>query len=262
MGEFMQHLPGLCLCWVITSRAKLRPRLRLSGQGPTPDPEIWGCTEPNALHCRQEMRAGTDPAAPSLEHRPHAAGKRLCKTVRCILDVVSPNNTSKKHPCQLARKAPQAFFFFCLLKCKEQPLTPCLHLSAATWVQHGCSTCTEQGLHQASQPQEEDAPTSATRNISLAGCQHVAEPTGQCERAPLRPVARPTGAPAAGFNEKLIAGVCKVPTAPHRHMLKTRLGFRGKYLVMFFKCKEDEAWWGTAPSRSWSRAAHSFTFVN
>lgn len=51
----MQYLPGLRFCYVITSRARLRPCLHLSGQGPTLDPEIWVCTKPNALCYCQEM---------------------------------------------------------------------------------------------------------------------------------------------------------------------------------------------------------------
>lgn len=133
-------------CRARASRARLRPHLRLPGQRPTPDLEIWVCTKPNALRCCQEMRQARilQRQARILQHPAWNVVHTLLGSSfarRCILDAVSPNNTSKKCPYHLARKAPRLGFFG-LLECKGQPLTPRLHLPAAraTWVQYGRNT--------------------------------------------------------------------------------------------------------------------------
>lgn len=126
MGEFMQYLPGLRLGCVITSGARLRPRLRLSGHVPAPDPEIWVCTKPPGLmlsaaakRCGRQGACGSQPGMPA---------------TRCWMRF-PPMNTSKNRPCHVPHP-PSA-----------PPGCPCN--VGAIWVKHGCGA---QGLHQASQP--------------------------------------------------------------------------------------------------------------
>jgi len=109
MGEFTQYLLALCLCRVITSRARLRSRLHLSGQGPTPDPETWICTKPAALRCRRETRQARIPQRPARNavHTPLESGSAR----HCILDAVSPNNTSKNLPLSSRSQSSQGFFW-------------------------------------------------------------------------------------------------------------------------------------------------------
>lgn len=132
MGRFMQYLPSLCLCWVITGRARLRPHL--PGQVPTQEPEIWVCTKPAALHCCQEMWQARIPQHPAWNAIHPLLGSSFAR--RCIPDVVSPNNTSKNHPCERAISPTHLpdLGFFGLLECREQPLTP-----ACAPMQCGCT---------------------------------------------------------------------------------------------------------------------------
>lgn len=200
MGEFMQYLPGLCLCCVITSRARLSPRPRLSGHVPktgSRNPRLRKTRCSSAAAKRGDghgsCSARPDPAAPGPRRRPHA---------------ISPLTASKNRPRHLPH--PSA--------CTSRPPLQhgrnvgAGHAPSRVSIGHHC-------------PRGDDAPTFASGNIS----QRVGGPRGQRGRSTLRPGARLTGAPVAGFNEKLITGVWKVPRAPRSHMLRTRLGFREKH---------------------------------
>lgn len=134
MGRFMQYLPGLCLCCVITSRVRLRPHL--SGQGPTQDPEIWVLTKPAALCCCQEMWQAWIPQHPAWnatrcwEAALQDGASRMWFPLTTLL-----KTTLVSH---LAHRSPRFGVFFGLLECKEQPLTPACRASHAMWVHQGC----------------------------------------------------------------------------------------------------------------------------
>lgn len=171
MGEFMQYLPGLCFCCVITSRARLRPCLHLSGQGPTLDPEIWVCTKPNALcYCQEMWQARILQRQARILQHPGTSSTHCWEAA--LQDSASwmryPLTTFLKTTLAVSlTKLPGLFFWSARMQgAAPHPLPAlpgCPCNTGAAWVQYVCNTGAAHAQSRVSighcSPQGDDAPT-------------------------------------------------------------------------------------------------------